>query len=274
MSGLWVGMWRASSQSTLVLFVLPTTQQFVFLVGSAPHRRSLLSGMAQHSASPSPGQRVQAFEVGWQGLVGLKYTNPLCSAGRLVLEARDIRRRTFKSVRKQGAVLQATSEGTPSAAHGRTWGVSQHAECALPWVSHPIAASHSFNPFVLFLTVSPLTCTSQMTSARQFYGLMGADAVPLPLAYNVPEQPTDPAQALPAIPPESDSRLAPPLAGVRPGPQRELFACKAWDAGVGVPGSLALPGKPVPPMLQHEWPPAASWTSLEQVPPVRWRVHG
>lgn len=99
LSGLWVGMWRASSQSTLLLFVLPMDQQFVFLVGSAPHRRSILSGIAQRPASPCPGQRVQAFEVGWQGLVGMQYSNPLCSPGRLVLEARGTRRRTFKSVR-------------------------------------------------------------------------------------------------------------------------------------------------------------------------------
>uniref|UniRef100_A0A1D2A303 Uncharacterized protein n=1 Tax=Auxenochlorella protothecoides TaxID=3075 RepID=A0A1D2A303_AUXPR len=199
LSGLWVGMWRASSQSTLLLFVLPMDQQFVFLVGSAPHRRSILSGIAQRPASPCPGQRVQAFEVGWQGLVGMQYSNPLCSPGRLVLEARGTRRRTFKS----------------------------------------------------------------MASARQFYGFTASDAVPSSGGLRVPEQSTAPAQACPGTPLVCNGGLT-PLAVIRTGPQSDLFPCNAGDDDLPGVATQESSLNPAPPSPEHRWPPAASWTTLEQ----------
>jgi hypothetical protein len=45
------------------------------------------------------GAAVLSFEVEWRNVVGLDYINPLCQDGRVVLEAHNVIKREFESVR-------------------------------------------------------------------------------------------------------------------------------------------------------------------------------
>lgn len=119
LSGLWVGMWRAPSRSKLTFLSLPGPRQFVLLVESGPSRRTSLSDLAARAFPSTPKDiTVRAFELPWQGLVGLDYSNPLCSAGRVVLEARGVRLRVFKTVRRGGEAPGGWSVCVHPVCHG------------------------------------------------------------------------------------------------------------------------------------------------------------
>lgn len=74
----------------------------LLLQGPAWHFKEVLDRL--NAATPFTSCRqgkvsVIAFEVEWQQVVGLDYVNPLCQDGRVVLEAHNIIKREFKSVR-------------------------------------------------------------------------------------------------------------------------------------------------------------------------------
>ena len=52
-------------------------------------------------AAGDVGAYVVAFEVEWDKIVGLDYNNQLCLDGRMVIEAHQVVKRVFRTVRPQ-----------------------------------------------------------------------------------------------------------------------------------------------------------------------------
>ena len=79
--------------------------------------KSMLAGRQARPGS------VLAFEVQWQYIVGMDYTNPLCLDGRLVLEAHQVVKREFSTVSLQSLYIKllasAASSMRPSCISGR-----------------------------------------------------------------------------------------------------------------------------------------------------------
>lgn len=117
--GLRVGMWSAREHQGLWLLILPSKEQFVFVAekalksatggpNDAPRRfgtgtSALLRQLGAHSPFRSTvyksGGCAFAFEVPFDSVCGIDYSNPLIRPGRLVLEAKNVRKREFVTVR-------------------------------------------------------------------------------------------------------------------------------------------------------------------------------
>jgi len=72
-----------------------------YLGGPLQVARQGIKRVFRHLTAHSPFQGlggVIAFEVDWKNVVGIDYSNPLCLAGRLVLESHHVVKRDFPSV--------------------------------------------------------------------------------------------------------------------------------------------------------------------------------
>ena len=99
LSGLNVGMWSAKSEGGIFFLVIPRRQRFVFIVDSSggrhPRRRfgpnttALLRQLGAHSPFSSvihkEGGCAFAFEIAFDNISGIDYSNSLIRHGRLVL---------------------------------------------------------------------------------------------------------------------------------------------------------------------------------------------
>lgn len=112
LTGLSVGWWSSKRHTSIWMLVLPQQQRLVLLVEEATRapRRGLvgkaatrLSARSPFASKTGPGQGwVCAFEADFDGILGIDYLHPLVRPGRLVLEARRVTKREFKSVSRRG----------------------------------------------------------------------------------------------------------------------------------------------------------------------------
>jgi hypothetical protein len=119
LTGLAMGMWkrRQSPNQTLYMLVNPGLKIFVLLCDQRVGHHSNSAGVFIGARSPFTStlfknrRCVFAFEVHHDGVEGLDYSNPLLQPGRLVIEARGIRKREFSSI--EDAVAYYVSPASP-----------------------------------------------------------------------------------------------------------------------------------------------------------------
>lgn len=125
LSGLTIGMWKSRKHEHLWILVAPQKEMFVFLVKPWSHdcrvspecggresrvktfhkREAVLkqfgaeSPFSFHSSSERGEGVIFGFEVGWRHVKGVNYRNPLVRQGKLVLEACEVEKKEFASIK-------------------------------------------------------------------------------------------------------------------------------------------------------------------------------
>lgn len=124
LSGLAIGMWKSRKHEHLWILVAPEKEIFVFLVKpwreegrlSGEHGESRVktfqnrdavlkqfgaeSPFSFHPSSERGEGVVFGFEVGWKHVKGVNYQNPLVHHGKLVLEACNVEKKEFSSMKQ------------------------------------------------------------------------------------------------------------------------------------------------------------------------------